>query len=219
MVPIHLIDVLELVGVCLFTASPCHAQKANVLGFRVRVQNSSGQHCVCTVLAPMAANPNSLAKKAEALVHDIRKWDTEFCCIGTKKESFTIPKADELAPRIQENLKYFAVNYAICLTFFALVAIVVYPQLLVLVCVFSGLWYGVLTRPSNFKVQVGATLLTKRHLMYALGGLNGLSVLIFVRTHLFATIGASFLFVILHAAFHSVPAKAKSNQDDEEREP
>merc|ERR1712032_1265018 len=98
-----------------------------------------------------------------------------------------------------------SVNYAICLALFALVAIVVYPQLLVLVCVFSGLWYCLLTRPSYMKLQVGAAQITKRHLSYALGTVNGLVVLVFARTTIFATIGASFLFVLLHATLHSVP--------------
>mmetsp|Transcript_6088 Transcript_6088/g.12358 ORF Transcript_6088/g.12358 Transcript_6088/m.12358 type:complete len:171 (-) Transcript_6088:73-585(-) len=166
----------------------------------------------------MSSTTPSLAKKAEAFLKRVRKWDTEFLCIGSKTEAFTVPKPEDLVPRVTANLDYFCVNYAICLTLFALIAIVVYPQLLVLVCVFSGLWYGLLTRPPHMKMQVGSMLITKLHLTYGLGVLNGLVVLIFARTMIFATIGASFLFVLLHAAFRGVPLKAKdkcSQEDDD----
>merc|ERR1712217_88490 len=107
----------------------------------------------------MAAPPQSLAKKAEEFVKLIRPWDKEFLCFGTKKEAFSVPKVEELMPRVTANIEYFAVNYAICLFLFALIAIVVYPQLLVLVCVFSGLWYGLLTRPPHMNMQVGSMLI------------------------------------------------------------
>merc|ERR1719182_1315467 len=106
----------------------------------------------------------TLAKQAEALLKRLRKWDTEFLCIGTKKESFNVPTPEEAVKRISANLEYFLVNYAIVAAMFVLVAIVVYPLLLVLVSIFSGLWYLVLSRPSNFKVQVGAVLLMKKQM-------------------------------------------------------
>eukprot|EP00747_Dinoflagellata_sp_TGD_P186291 gnl/TRDRNA2_/TRDRNA2_43251_c0_seq1.p2 gnl/TRDRNA2_/TRDRNA2_43251_c0~~gnl/TRDRNA2_/TRDRNA2_43251_c0_seq1.p2 ORF type:complete len:170 (-),score=37.23 gnl/TRDRNA2_/TRDRNA2_43251_c0_seq1:134-643(-) len=166
------------------------------------------------------AAPPSIAKQVEAIAKRIRKWDTEFLCLGSKKESFSVPKPDEIVARVTANLEYFQVNYAVCLALFALIAIVVYPQLLVLVCVFSGLWYALLTRPANYKVQIGAALVTKRHMGFGLGGLNALVVLIFVRTHLFATVGAACLFVFSHATFHSVPSKAKhASEDKDENEP
>mmetsp|Transcript_71049 Transcript_71049/g.201358 ORF Transcript_71049/g.201358 Transcript_71049/m.201358 type:complete len:175 (-) Transcript_71049:74-598(-) len=169
----------------------------------------------------MASAAPSFAKKAEAFLKRVRKWDTEFLCLGSaqaggQKEGFTVPRPEELLDRVTTNLDYFCVNYAICLALFALVAIVVYPQLLVLVCVFSGLWYGLLTRPAHMKLQVGSVLATKRHMMIGLATVNGLVVLIFARTMIFATIGASFLFVLLHAGFHGVPAKAKGKNAAQE---
>eukprot|EP00931_Biecheleriopsis_adriatica_P089634 TRINITY_DN63725_c0_g1_i1.p2 TRINITY_DN63725_c0_g1~~TRINITY_DN63725_c0_g1_i1.p2 ORF type:complete len:171 (-),score=39.20 TRINITY_DN63725_c0_g1_i1:73-585(-) len=167
------------------------------------------------------ATSSTVVKQLEAFLKRIRKWDTEFLCVGKNTaEAFNVPKPEELLPRVTANLDYFCVNYAVCLALFALIAIVVYPQLLVLVCVFSGLWYILLTRPNHLRVQVGAVLVTKRHLMYALGTFNGLIVLLFYRMMIFATIGASLLFVLLHAGLHAVPvnAKGKLAQDDEARE-
>ncbi|CAJ1358327.1 unnamed protein product, partial [Effrenium voratum] len=106
----------------------------------------------------------------------------------------------------------------VCLAIFALTAIVVYPQLLVLVCVFSGLWYGLLTRPNHLRVQVASALVTKRHMIYALGALNGLVVLVFYRMMIFAIIGASLLFVLIHAGLHAVPANAKGKVEEEPQE-
>merc|ERR1712217_603616 len=104
----------------------------------------------------------------------------------------------------------------ICLALFTLIVIVVCPQLLVLVCVFSGLWYGLLTRPSNMTVQLGAIAVTKQHMKACLGLFNIFFVLIIAHTLIFATIGASFLLVLSHATLRSVPmnAKDKCGQDD-----
>jgi len=168
-------------------------------------------------MAAAAAAP--LAKKAEAFLKRVRKWDSEFLCLGNKQEVFSVPRPEELLPRITANLDYFCVNYAICLALFALIAVVVYPQLLVLVCVFSGLWYALMTRPSNIKVQVGAAFVTKKHMQMGLGVVNALIVLIFARTMIFATIGASFMFVLVHAGFRGVPSKAKGKIVEEEEQP
>mmetsp|Transcript_6556 Transcript_6556/g.10538 ORF Transcript_6556/g.10538 Transcript_6556/m.10538 type:complete len:170 (+) Transcript_6556:90-599(+) len=157
--------------------------------------------------APMSA-------KAQQMVKNIRPWDKEFLCFGTKKEAFSVPKVEEITPRVSANIEYFAANYLICLMFFSLVAIIVYPQLLVLVCVFSGLWYGVLTRPAHFMVQIGAMQIQKRHLTYGLVVFNVLVVFVFARTHIFATMGASFLFILAHAACHSIPEKKRDDEDD-----
>lgn len=168
----------------------------------------------------MTSGTISLAKQAEAFLKRVRKWDTEFLCLGSSNEAFTVPRPEDLLPRVTANLDYFCVNYAICLALFALIAIVVYPQLLVLVCVFSGLWYGLVTRPAHIKVQLGALLVTKRHLTYGLAGFNALVVLIFARTMIFATIGVSCLFVLIHAGMRNVPMKAKDKlAQDEDREP
>mmetsp|Transcript_55629 Transcript_55629/g.180525 ORF Transcript_55629/g.180525 Transcript_55629/m.180525 type:complete len:203 (+) Transcript_55629:688-1296(+) len=171
------------------------------------------------VMAAAAAAP--LAKKAEAFLKRSRKWDSEFLCLGSKQqEAFSVPRPEELLPRITANLDYFCVNYCICLTLFAIVAIVVYPQLLVLVSVFSVLWYMLLTRPSHIKVQVGALLVTKKHFQMGLGVVNGLVVFFLARTTIFATIGASLLAVLCHAGFRNVPSKAKDKLAEEEaREP
>jgi len=163
----------------------------------------------------MSINPQTLVKSTEAFLKRVRKWDQEFLALGDKKEGFNVPKPDDLLPRITANLDYFAVNYAICLALFFLVAIVVYPQLLVLVCVFSGLWYALLTRPPHIQMKIGTQMLTKRHMMGGLGIFNALVVFVFARTTVFATIGASFLFVLLHAGFHSIPSKAKDKASQE----
>merc|ERR1711957_554557 len=158
-----------------------------------------------------------LAKNAEALLKRVRKWDTEFLCLGgAKVEAWSVPKVDELLPRVTANLDYFSVNYGICLALFSLIAIVIYPQLLVLVCVFSGLWYGLATRPAHLKIPVGANSLTKRHLTYGLSVLNALVVFMFARKTIFETIGASFLFVLVHASLHSIPSKAKGKLGEDE---
>jgi len=171
-------------------------------------------------MASPGAAPLSFAKQAEAYLKRLRKWDTEFLCVGTKKEAFSVPKPDEAIHRMQANLDYFLVNYMICSALLTLIAIVIYPQLLVLVCVFSGLWYGLLTRPSNFKIQMGAALIAKKQAGMILAGFNAIIVLVFARTTIFATIGAAFLFVLGHACFHSVPAKHKSaNASEEANEP
>eukprot|EP00439_Symbiodinium_sp_Y106_P060425 s583_g8.t3 len=161
------------------------------------------------------ASPSAVfLKKLETFLKRIRKWDTEFLCIGKNAaEVFNVPKPEEVVPRITANLDYFSVNYAVCLAVFALTSIVVYPQLLVLVCVFSGLWYGLLTRPNHMRLQIANALLTKRHLIYALGSLNALVVLVFYRMMIFAIIGASLMFVLLHAGLHAVPANAKGKVD------
>merc|ERR1719436_477697 len=104
-----------------------------------------------------------MAKQMEVLLKSVRKWDTDFLCIGNKNESFSVPQPEDITPRIMANLEYFRVNYTVCLALFALVSIVIYPQLLVLVCVFSGLWYALYTRPANTKFEVGAMILTMRH--------------------------------------------------------
>merc|ERR1712062_918768 len=80
----------------------------------------------------------SMAKQMEVLLKSVRKWDTDFLCIGNKNESFSVPQPEDITPRIMANLEYFRVNYAVCLALFALVSIVIYPRLLVLVCVFRG---------------------------------------------------------------------------------
>jgi len=165
----------------------------------------------------MASSTLPLAKKAEVLLKRVRKWDTEFLCLGSgNKDSFNVPRPEEILPRVTANVDYFCINYAICLALFALVAVVVFPQLLVLVCVFSGLWYGLLTRPPHMKLQVGAAIVSRLHLTYALAAVNGLIVLVFARTMIFATIGASFLCVLSHAALHSVPSKAHSGSTEQE---
>ena len=52
-------------------------------------------------------------KKVESFLKRIRKWDTEFLCIGkTAGEVFNVPKPEEVLPRIMANLDYFCVNYA-----------------------------------------------------------------------------------------------------------
>eukprot|EP00440_Ansanella_granifera_P016641 gb/GFBE01018077.1/.p1 GENE.gb/GFBE01018077.1/~~gb/GFBE01018077.1/.p1 ORF type:complete len:175 (+),score=44.71 gb/GFBE01018077.1/:1-525(+) len=159
----------------------------------------------------------TVVKKVETFLKRIRKWDTEFLCVGKNAaEAFNVPKPEELIPRVTANLDYFCVNYAVCLALFALIAIVVYPQLLVLVCVFSGLWYVLLTRPNHIRVQLGAALITKRHMMYGLGGLNAMVVLVFYRMMIFATIGASLMFVLVHAGLHAVPVNAKGKLAEEE---
>mmetsp|Transcript_128145 Transcript_128145/g.358747 ORF Transcript_128145/g.358747 Transcript_128145/m.358747 type:complete len:169 (-) Transcript_128145:85-591(-) len=168
----------------------------------------------------MAVAAVPFAKQMEGFLKRVRKWDSEFLCLGNKSEAFTVPRAEDLLPRITANLDYFCVNYVVCLAIFALIAVVVYPQLLVLVCVFSGLWYALATRPANMKVQVGAAFLSKKQLQMGLAGFNVAVVLIFARTMIFATIGASLLFVLLHAGFRSVPSNAKDKMSqDEAREP
>lgn len=158
-------------------------------------------------------------KKVESFLKRIRKWDTEFFCVGkAASEVFNVPKPEEVLPRITANLDYFCVNYAVCLAIFALTAIVVQPQLLVLVCVFSGLWYGLLTRPNHWRLQVAQALVTKRHLIYGLGGLTALVVLIFYRIMISAIIGASLSFVLLHAGLHTVPANAKGKVEEDPQE-
>eukprot|EP00927_Polykrikos_kofoidii_P016130 TRINITY_DN1724_c0_g1_i1.p1 TRINITY_DN1724_c0_g1~~TRINITY_DN1724_c0_g1_i1.p1 ORF type:complete len:182 (+),score=22.51 TRINITY_DN1724_c0_g1_i1:43-546(+) len=165
----------------------------------------------------MAATvPPSLVKQAESILKRVRKWDTEFLCLGTKKESFNVPQPDEVMTRITANLDYFRVNYGICLTVFALLSVIIYPNLLVLLCVFSVLWYALLTQPAHLRIQVGAVLVTRKHISYCLSGLNTLAVLTIARTTILATVGASFLFVVTHAAMHSVPAKAKTPNENED---
>uniref|UniRef100_A0A7S3U4T7 PRA1 family protein n=1 Tax=Strombidinopsis acuminata TaxID=141414 RepID=A0A7S3U4T7_9SPIT len=165
----------------------------------------------------MAAT-SGMAKNVEQFLKRVRKWDVEFLCLGQTKESFNMPRPEDAMARMTANLEYFAANYAFCLALFALIAVVIYPQLLVLVCCFSGLWYALLTRPPHIKVQVAAILVTKSHMKYALAGVNGLVVLIFARTMIFATIGASLLFVLAHAALHEVPSKAKGKMEEKEAE-
>mmetsp|Transcript_81470 Transcript_81470/g.170389 ORF Transcript_81470/g.170389 Transcript_81470/m.170389 type:complete len:171 (+) Transcript_81470:189-701(+) len=161
-------------------------------------------------MASLASPTGPFAKHAEALLKRVRKWDSDFFVFGSKQhEAFSVPTPDEILPRITTNLDYFCVNYAICLAIFALIAVVVYPQLLVLVCIFSAAWYALLTRPGHMKIQVGAALISKQHLQMLLAALNSLVVLYLAGSTIFATIGASLLVVLLHAGFRNVPSKAK----------
>mmetsp|Transcript_75975 Transcript_75975/g.180714 ORF Transcript_75975/g.180714 Transcript_75975/m.180714 type:complete len:167 (-) Transcript_75975:210-710(-) len=160
-----------------------------------------------------------LAKRAEAFLKQVRKWDVEFLCIGGKGEGFTVPKPDDVLIRMTANLNYFSANYLICFALFVLVAIVVLPQLLVLVCIFGGMWYALSTRPAHFTIEVGTTKIMKRQMQYGLAGFNALVVLIFARTMIFATIGASFLFILGHAVLHNVPTKAKDKGASDDQEP
>eukprot|EP00929_Paragymnodinium_shiwhaense_P002202 TRINITY_DN102416_c0_g1_i1.p1 TRINITY_DN102416_c0_g1~~TRINITY_DN102416_c0_g1_i1.p1 ORF type:complete len:202 (-),score=36.58 TRINITY_DN102416_c0_g1_i1:90-608(-) len=162
-----------------------------------------------------ATSTPTIFKHAEAVLKRVRKWDTEFCCLGTKKDMFIVPQPDEVMPRISANVDYFRVNYGICVAFMIFVAIVVYPQLLVLVCVFSGLWYGLNMQPDNLKIKVGASTITKRHLTYSLAGLNLLGVVVFARTMILATVGAAFLFVVGHASMHTIPSSYKAQEPPE----
>eukprot|EP00933_Yihiella_yeosuensis_P069672 TRINITY_DN7644_c2_g1_i1.p1 TRINITY_DN7644_c2_g1~~TRINITY_DN7644_c2_g1_i1.p1 ORF type:complete len:168 (-),score=13.42 TRINITY_DN7644_c2_g1_i1:56-559(-) len=158
----------------------------------------------------------AVVQKLETFLKRIRKWDSDFLGLGGKTEAFNVPKPEDVLPRVTANLDYFCVNYSVCLALFFLIEIVIYPQLLVLVCVFSGLWYGLYTRPSHIRMQVGAILLTKLHMMYCLAAFNALVVLIFARTVIFASIGASFLFVLAHAGLHVIPANAKGKNGEDE---
>lgn len=55
---------------------------------------------------------------------------------------------------------------------------------------------GVVSQSSlNITIQVSQALITKRHMIYALGGLNALVVLVFYRIMISAIIGASLSFV------------------------
>mmetsp|Transcript_44553 Transcript_44553/g.102873 ORF Transcript_44553/g.102873 Transcript_44553/m.102873 type:complete len:167 (-) Transcript_44553:60-560(-) len=161
----------------------------------------------------------SLAKRAEAFLKQVRKWDVEFLCIGGKGEGFTVPKPDDVLVRMTANLNYFSANYLICFALFVLVAIVVYPQLLVLVCIFGGMWYALSTRPAHFTIEVAGTKIMKRHMQLALAGLNALVVLIFESKIIFATIGASCLCILGHAIFHNLPTKAKDKGLSDDQEP
>ena len=58
-------------------------------------------------------------------------------------------------------------------------------------------------------------LITKRHLIYGLSGLNALVVLVFYRMMIFAIIGAALLFVLAHAGLHPVPLNAKGKLEEE----
>eukprot|EP00419_Tripos_fusus_P027849 CAMPEP_0172726452 /NCGR_PEP_ID=MMETSP1074-20121228/90732_1 /TAXON_ID=2916 /ORGANISM="Ceratium fusus, Strain PA161109" /LENGTH=168 /DNA_ID=CAMNT_0013553471 /DNA_START=62 /DNA_END=568 /DNA_ORIENTATION=+ len=162
----------------------------------------------------MAAAAPILAKRAEAFLKRIRKWDTEFFCVGDRQEAFTIPKPDELLERITTNLDYFCVNYALCLVLFLLVAVVIYPKLLMLVCFFSGLWYALLTRPPHMILEVGPVRATRWHLACALAVFTVLVVLILARTMILVTIGAAFAVIVIHAGFRSVPSKAKDKMGE-----
>lgn len=52
--------------------------------------------------------------QVESFLKRIRKWDTEFFCVGkAASEVFNVPKPEEVLPRITANLDYFCVNYAV----------------------------------------------------------------------------------------------------------
>ena len=52
--------------------------------------------------------------QVESFLKRIRKWDTEFFCVGkAASEVFNVPKAEEVLQRITANLDYFCVNYAV----------------------------------------------------------------------------------------------------------
>ena len=78
------------------------------------------------------------------------KWMQEFCCIGTKKDTFSVPRPDELQARINANMGYFLMNYLCIVGGLSILAVVFHPLLLVMVVTFVAAWSWLLSRPPVF---------------------------------------------------------------------
>lgn len=153
-------------------------------------------------------------KRTSEFLKLIRRWDTEFLCMGTKKDSFSAPRPEELQQRINANLEYFLMNYLVIIAALAILAVVFHPLLLVMVVTFCALWTWLLSKPPNFKIQVQNYLVTRKHMTAGLTLVTGLVMFIFARHTVFMLFGASALLVGIHASLHSVPSAYTRNKQE-----
>jgi hypothetical protein len=138
----------------------------------------------------------------------MRSWDQDFL----RLTAFAVPSPQEVKQRLDANLQYFAVNYALVVFLIFLFALVLKPMLLVQLIVMSagGVWLG--TRPDSFVLLVGGQALSAKQCLTIYASIGGIIMVVTVGHVLFLSVGICVITVLGHALFHRAKSISKAEE-------
>merc|ERR1719272_1778381 len=138
----------------------------------------------------------------------IKPWK-EFCSISR-------PASGQSRARLEANLVHFQMNYAILFLTLMIIAVVINPKCLVVICILVMCWMWFLKKNDDPKWQlnIGGVELGKTQRWMAMGAITAVALLVVVGDVIFtATFGCAIL-VALHGVLHPIPADASEPPED-----
>jgi hypothetical protein len=126
------------------------------------------------------------------------------------KDEFSVPVPEELQKRLAVNLSHFYVNYTLIVAVIVLITLIVYPTFFLLIMALCAIWYGLLSRPHHFSIDLTTVgmqgrIVQKTHMEYALAVFTVIFLFWTAGMNLVIFFGACILMVASHAAMRHVP--------------
>ena len=142
----------------------------------------------------------------------MRSWDQDFLRFA----AFAVPTPQEVKQRLDANLQYFAVNYALVVFLIYLFAVVLKPMFLfqLLVLTAGAVWLG--TRPESFVLLIGGKTLSAKECLAIYASVGGLIMVVTVGHVLFLSTGMCVVAVLGHALFHKAKSLSKAEEAQED---
>jgi hypothetical protein len=135
----------------------------------------------------------------------LRPW-REFCWLSK-------PEGD-MKRRLEVNLTHYQINYAVLFLIQMVLAIVMHPKSLIVICVLVLIWIAFLKKNDDpdWQVQVGGMDLGKTQRWMVLVALTAIVLLTVVGQLFFSTAFFASLLVLAHGFLHPVPAHLETGK-------
>jgi len=126
---------------------------------------------------------------------------------------FSKPNGD-IKSRLEANLSYFQINYAVVFLGVMLLAIFTTPSCLIVISVLALVWVAFLKKNDdpNWQINVGGIELGKTQRWMALSAISALVFLSFVGKVLFSAAFFGGCLVVAHGVMHPVPDELVSSE-------
>uniref|UniRef100_A0A7S3WAL0 PRA1 family protein n=1 Tax=Strombidinopsis acuminata TaxID=141414 RepID=A0A7S3WAL0_9SPIT len=126
------------------------------------------------------------------------------------------PEGD-IKRRLEVNLTHYQINYAVIFLLQMIVAIVMNPKCLIVICILTLVWMAFLKKNDDptWEVNVGGVELGKTQRWMALSAITSIVLLCVVGQVLFSAAFFSAVCVVLHGILHPVPDGEYGLQVDE----
>mmetsp|Transcript_88233 Transcript_88233/g.175298 ORF Transcript_88233/g.175298 Transcript_88233/m.175298 type:complete len:202 (-) Transcript_88233:83-688(-) len=135
------------------------------------------------------------------------------------REFLYLTKPDgDMQKRLQVNLTHYQINYAVVMLLNMVVAIVMNPKCLIVMCVLALGWVAFLRKNDdpNWEVNVGGMPLGKTQRWMVLSVVTAVVLLVFVGQVLFSAAAFCAVLVLAHAIMHPIPEIVATNSEVEE---
>eukprot|EP00427_Karlodinium_veneficum_P039969 CAMPEP_0169298222 /NCGR_PEP_ID=MMETSP1016-20121227/66306_1 /TAXON_ID=342587 /ORGANISM="Karlodinium micrum, Strain CCMP2283" /LENGTH=195 /DNA_ID=CAMNT_0009390161 /DNA_START=72 /DNA_END=659 /DNA_ORIENTATION=+ len=133
------------------------------------------------------------------------------------RDFFSLSKPDgDMRKRVEANLTYFQINYAVLFLILMIVSIVINPKCLIVILVLAVVWMAFLKKNDDpeWEVSIAGMPLGKSQRWMALGALTAIVLLSVVGQVIFSAAFVCAIFVVIHSVLHAVPEEVTTAAND-----